>query len=744
MLIYLSSATAYSQKALVQGVVFDALSGEILPGVNVMSDSLTGVSTNTKGRFVLVLDPGRYTLKFLYVGYQTEVRDISLNSGDTLQLSVPLVQKAYELETAVVTAGKFEQRLSDVTVSMEVIKPAFIENNNTVNMETVVNRIPGVDVLDGQANIRGGSGYSFGAGSRVLVLVDDLPILTADVGEVKWNYLPVENIEQVEIVKGASSSLYGSSALNGVINIRTSKPDDKPSTKFTIHHGMYLQPNREETVWWWERNPVVSGLSFADARKLGDLDLVTGINLFNDEGYRESNFEERARANIALRYSPAKLKSLSFGLTANIQWQHNSDFFIWQNADSGAFLQNPGVITPTKGFRFNVDPTVTYYDNKNNKHSLKTRYYRVKNRFEDDPDKNNGSDLYFGEYQFQKSIREKLNLTFGIMGLYGLTDANLYGDHYSSNIAAYSQLDYKILEWLSASAGIRWEQYTLDETDKESSPVLRAGLNARVAEYSFIRASFGQGYRFPSIAEKYTATSLGTINIFPNPDLKPETGWSSEIGFKQGFKIKDWSGFADVAAFLTRYRDMVEFTFGVWTPDSIPYPTLDYIGFKTLNVGDARIMGLDIGISGTGLIGRLPLTLFAGYTFMDPVDLAADSLENNILKYRYRHSFKGDAEVRYKKLTTGFGFIYNSFMERIDAAFEEPIIGTLEIFPGLKDYRLENNKGYFILDFRVAYQFTSFAKLSLIFKNLLNKEYMGRPGDIQPPRNITVQIMIKP
>ena len=83
-------------------------------------------------------------------------------------------------------------------------------------------------------------------------------------------------------------------------------------------------------------------------------------------------------------------------------------------------------------------------------------------------------------------------------------------------------------------------------------------------------------------------------------------------------------------------------------------------------------------------------------------------------------------------------------MERIDAAFEEPIIGTLEIFPGLKDYRLENNKGYFILDFRVAYQFTSFAKLSLIFKNLLNKEYMGRPGDIQPPRNITVQIMIKP
>jgi len=68
---------------------------------------------------------------------------------------------------------------------------------------------------------QGGSGYSYGAGSRVLVLVDDLPLLSPDAGDVKWDYLPVENISQVEIIKGASSVLYGSSALNGIINVRT-------------------------------------------------------------------------------------------------------------------------------------------------------------------------------------------------------------------------------------------------------------------------------------------------------------------------------------------------------------------------------------------------------------------------------------------------------------------------------------------------------------------------------------------
>ena len=59
-------------------------------------------------------------------------------------------------------------------------------------------QVPGVTIIDGQANIRGGSGFSYGAGSRVLLLVDDLPMLAADAGDIKWSFLPVENLEQVE------------------------------------------------------------------------------------------------------------------------------------------------------------------------------------------------------------------------------------------------------------------------------------------------------------------------------------------------------------------------------------------------------------------------------------------------------------------------------------------------------------------------------------------------------------------
>ena len=80
-------------------------------------------------------------------------------------------------------------------------------------------------------------------------------------------------------------------------------------------------------------------------------------------------------------------------------------------------------------------------------------------------------------------------------------------------------------------------------------------------------------------------------------------------------------------------------------------------------------------------------------------------------------------------------------MERIDEAFEEPIIGT-EIFPGLKEYRQENNTGEIIFDFRISYAFTPSTSLSFIAKNILNNEYMGRPGDIQPPRSFTLQFLL--
>jgi outer membrane cobalamin receptor len=93
--------------------------------------------------------------------------------------------------------------------------------------------------MDEEPQISSGSGYSFGVGSRVAILIDDLPVMSGDIGKVEWSFIPMENIEQIEVIKGASSVLYGSSALSGAINVRTSYPKDKPLTKVVTYTGFH-------------------------------------------------------------------------------------------------------------------------------------------------------------------------------------------------------------------------------------------------------------------------------------------------------------------------------------------------------------------------------------------------------------------------------------------------------------------------------------------------------------------------
>ena len=145
-----------------------------------------------------------------------------------------VLKKATILETATITSSKFEKSLGETTVSIEVVQPSLIENTNAQSVNQVLEKVPGVNTMGDQVTIRGGAGFSQGTGSRVLILMDDMPVLQADAGLPNWADLPTENIAPMEVLKGAASALYGSAALNGVINIRTAYPLNKPITKIGV------------------------------------------------------------------------------------------------------------------------------------------------------------------------------------------------------------------------------------------------------------------------------------------------------------------------------------------------------------------------------------------------------------------------------------------------------------------------------------------------------------------------------
>src|SRR6188768_373138 len=161
---------------------------------------------------------------------------------------------------------------------MEVLNASLIENKNVNNITAALEQVPGLNILDGEPQIRGGSGFSYGVGSHVAVLVDGMPVMLGDQGRPEWSFIPTENVEQVEVIKGASSVLFGSSALSGVINVRTAFPKALPETKVIVDYGQYDAPSVDGTKWWKGAAPVY-GFAFLHSEKLlkaKNLDFVIG------------------------------------------------------------------------------------------------------------------------------------------------------------------------------------------------------------------------------------------------------------------------------------------------------------------------------------------------------------------------------------------------------------------------------------------------------------------------------------
>src|SRR6185312_8384807 len=285
-----------------------------------------------------------------------------------------------------------------------------------VQLDQIMNQVPGVYITDQQVSIRGGSGFTYGAGSRVMMLVDGMPMISADAGDIKFNYIPIENMAQMEVIKGASSALYGSSALNGVINMRTKFAGDTPETQVTMMAGLYGNADRESLDWWKQQNrfnPMYQAVTFSHAQKLGNFDLVMGGQLYKDEGYRDSASENRVRPNLNLRYRFKKIPGLRVGINSTAMTYSGNLFFLWKHADS-AFQASPGTLSAYSNTRNNIDPYINYVSKKGGKHNLRGRYFLTNNtNSSGGANQSSRAEMYYSEYQWQKSFKNKFNITAG-------------------------------------------------------------------------------------------------------------------------------------------------------------------------------------------------------------------------------------------------------------------------------------------------------------------------------------------
>ena len=903
--LLVSVSALYAEK--LKGTILDAFTREPLIGVTILDkETGSGTVTDFDGYYELNVISLPVRIQFSYVGYQTEERVLK-----TLPPKYDLVLQANNevLEEVVVTAGRFEQRMTDVTVSMELLKPEALRSQAPTDLSSTLQTLPGVEVIDKQPSIRGGGGWTYSVGSRCQVLMDEMTILNPKTGEINWNNVPLENVAQVEVVKGASSVLYGSSALNGVINVRTQRPGLTPATKLSAYVGIYDNYNKYK--YTGARLPLYYGAEASHSRRVGDFDVSGAISGFKDESFRDQGFNDRVRlgGNMTYHAPMPDNKYLNVGVNMNYVANKYGDFFIWRSPKD-PIHPSPLTNMGRKEHNFNIDPFLNYDDaEKGISHKLRTRFYLTSDNLitpspvmtteelvkwgatSFDLDKVqgyidqikkftdggmalqdallitfkdvalpvmsedwmtailNGIDLvkngfgYTGtvaelqdalayamslatdetptrpeltyngylDYQFAKQWESGVRLTTGVNWSHITNTANITGTHHTDNVAAYLQYDHRIADRLSLSAGLRLEYYRIDDQYKEANiqlgkwlcpvrPVFRAGLNWEIYKAGFLRASFGQGYRNPSITEKFARKDIGGVGVYPNHDIKPESGYNAEIGYKQLYKFGPVSGTFDVAAFYTEYQNMIEYQFGLFRNSDYSminsmYDVMDEvenvingiketkslsgagigIGAQFVNVNHARIYGAEVSTAGiVDIMKDMNLRYSIGYTFTEPEDMDNEkrieeektytdplqmknkSNDSKYLKYRNKHSFKTTIDYTYKWLSLGVNMSYRSKILAVDYLMvdervkeEKDLMDYARMFIfgyedglSLHDYWMENNTGIFTMDLRCLVRFKEHVEMQFMVNNLLNTEYSFRPMALAPPRTFVCRMNI--
>ncbi len=218
-----------AQTAVISGKVLSE--GKPVPLVNVgLLGTTKGATTNDAGVYIIEgISPGKYEVRVSFIGFIPVRQSVTISEGQSLELNFVLEEDPRQLDEVVVTGTMKEISRMESPVPVEVYSPAFFKKNPTPNIYDALQNVNGVrpqlncNICNtGDIHINGLEGpYTF-------VLIDGMPIVSGLSTVYGLSGIPNSLVERIEIVKGPASSLYGSEAVGGLVNIITKKPQNAP------------------------------------------------------------------------------------------------------------------------------------------------------------------------------------------------------------------------------------------------------------------------------------------------------------------------------------------------------------------------------------------------------------------------------------------------------------------------------------------------------------------------------------
>lgn len=536
-------------------------------------------------------------------------------SGLALQVQA---QETVELDEVKVTAGRVEQELMDVNMSVSVITQEEIRRSSARNVGELLEDIPGVRINNdgGQGmkriKIRGEDAF------RTLVMIDGQKVSEHKSMSGSPMLIDPSMIERIEVIKGPASVLYGSDAIGGAINIITKKGGTKP-IEGEVSAGMNTSASGKNASgsiyggidgWKYRLSASIEDNDNLKTPK-GDME-NTYFTARSVSGFLSYDFTPDATVGASLDYYDlefgssdvnmpgfavdvpkwSRFKTAVFGEFRNI-----SDAFVrlrtdvfYQKSKKDMVNSVPGIeeIPGMGSIPYVVQP-MAYNTTNQYGFSLQTdwqlgeRNYLIA-----------GYELSYDDLSAQSITTNSL---LPIMGVDAVVGNYLY-DGYQMTNAVYASMETQLPSDITLTYGARytWVHTDMDMTRIKGSNqitdgstsdgklIFNAGLMWRASDNLSLRASYAQGYRAPILQELYVDTAMGQNSsyTYANPELKPETSDNFEIGVRWNSTYVS----ADIAAFYSEADDYIA---TLWNENALPKK-----GYQYSNVAEAKTFGIEL------------------------------------------------------------------------------------------------------------------------------------------------------
>ena len=698
----------FAQTYSITGTVVDSNFNPI-PGVNVVIINTNyGAASDENGNYEISnLSSGVYVIEFSAIGYEKVRKENVDIENRSIVLDIVLTEKIIQSEEVVVTAGKYEQKLSELPVSVSIISGRELQKNY-FNIEEALRYVPGISMNEEQISIRGSSGYSKGAGTRVLITIDGVPFYTGDTGETIWEQIPITDIERIEVLKGPASSLYGSTAIGGVINIITKTATRQALTYINAYGGFYDKPSYSE--WDWQNGVrTFYETTIAHSNSINDFGYSVSFKKLDDDSYRKDDFKKRLLGYMKLDYNISEISSIS--LLANFLHMNRGNFLYWKDSHNVLIQKEEDQNKTVESNRLFLSLIYKQGLSENVSGEFKSSYYYSKFDGRGVELTTSKANLFRNELLMNFKLPNDIILISGVEVSYAKVKSNMFSNPNFFTAAFFSQLEYKGIKNLAATVGFRYDYIKIDSLLGANAYTPKIGLNYSISENLIWRGSFGTGFRAPTPAEVFTTSDVGMgITIKENLDLKPETSLSFETGLKY---IPSRNFNFDLALFYTNYNNFIE-------PQLTSATEIQFV-----NIIKAKIQGFEI-VSDIFIIPD-ELQLSVGYTYMDAINTKL----KKPMKYRPRNLLYMNAEFKPDPFEFKVDFRYWSRVQEIDNQIVE--LGLVQ------DGELR--VPVYVLDLRIGYNFiigTYPLNIFVSAKNVLNYNYVEFIGNLRPIRSYSL------